>query len=115
MRRGYYTEVDRSGSYISNGHDGVRLEDSQQLALHVEFEFAYLVEEERALVGSLDKTGGIRVRSGEGSLLGAKEQSLSNALRDGSAVDGNEGLFVIAYCGVKVFGGEFLADPRLAA
>jgi hypothetical protein len=68
------------------------LQRSQQLDLEDRRQLAHLVEEERARARHLEQALLLLGGAGEAPLLVAEELALDEALRDGTAVDGDEGL-----------------------
>jgi hypothetical protein len=68
-----------------------RSDRAQQLGLSLEREISDLVEEERAFVGALEASFLLLQRTGERALLVAEELALDEVLRDGGAVELDEG------------------------
>ncbi len=71
-------------------HDVV-LQESQQLRLERLGHVADLVQEDRPAVGRLELPVLLTDGAGEGALLVAEELALEEPLRNGGAVDGDEG------------------------
>ena len=90
------------------------LEDAQDLYLHVLVDFAYLVQKEGALVRELETPPRPRLGPREGAFLVAEELALEETLRQGRAVDLDEGAALARREVVYRVGYELLAYARLA-
>jgi hypothetical protein len=87
----------------------------QQPGLQAQRHVADLVEEQRAAVGRLDQPAlGPRPGAGEAAGQVAEQLALDQALGDGRAVDGDEGLRAALAGGVQGLGEVFLAAAGLA-
>ncbi len=93
--------------------DELLLENAQQLGLHLQRKLADLVEEDRPLVGKLELAR-LSLVAGprEGARLVAEKLRLQEILRDGGAVEPDEGQLVALARPVDGVGEEFL--PRTA-
>ena len=67
------------------------LQNAQQLRLKVDGHLGDLVEEQGAACGGLDQTAPVAVGPGEGPAAVAEQLRLDQLLRDGGAVDADEG------------------------
>ena len=67
-----------------------RLEEAQQLGLHVEPDLADLVEEQRAAGGTADDAREGLLRAGERAAAVAEQLAVEHVARHGGAVVGNE-------------------------
>lgn len=67
------------------------LQRAQQLDLHVERQFADLVQEERAAIGLLELAHMLADRTREGALLVTEQGRLHEIFGNGTAVHGDEG------------------------
>ena len=114
VRRGDDARVERDLLVRANGADLALLERAQQLRLHVDRELADLVEEERAARRLDEETGALRLRVGEGAARVAEELALEERMRDGRAVDRDEGAALAAATVVNAARDELLAGARLA-
>src|SRR5262249_50918409 len=76
--------------------------------------FGDLVEEQRPAVGGLDLALPLRVGAGEGAPLVTEELALEQRLRDGAAVDGDEGSVAPWTMRVDGPGHELLAGAALS-
>ena len=90
------------------------LEGAQELALLGDFDFAYLVEEECAVLGSLEEADVIGVCPRKGALDVPEEFALEEFAGDGRAVDLDERAVLVAAVFVDFAGDEFLARAGLA-
>ena len=90
------------------------LEDTQQLDLHVLGQFADLVQEERAAVRQFEAAGLAGHRAGERALLVAEQLTFEERLRDGAAVDLQEGRALAVALLVQGAGDQLLARAALA-
>ena len=88
---GHDADVGLDGLLAAHALELAVLEDAEDLDLHVLVDFAYLVQEEGALVRELEAATRASLGPGEGSLLVAEELALEEALREGRAVDLDEG------------------------
>ena len=77
-------------------------------------ELADLVEEERAAVGDLEEALPVGIGAGEGPLAVAEQLALDEVLRQGPAIDGDEGTVRPSALVVQVAGDQFLARAGLA-
>jgi hypothetical protein len=106
--------VDRHLGRPAQRPHGALLDDAQQLALHGQRQVADLVEEQRAALGGLEEALAVFRRTGEGALAVAEELGLQQVLRDGAAVDGDEGLRGARRDLVDGARHQFLAGARFA-
>ena len=90
------------------------LQGAQQLHLGVERQLADLVEEQRALIGFDEFADALLDGAGEGALLVAEQDALDQILRDGAAIDGDEGLGFAAAFALDGASDQLLADARFA-
>ncbi len=90
------------------------LEQAQNLGLKCQRHVTNLVEKERAAVAPLKFTNAAAVCSGEGALLVTEQFTFQQVLRDGSAVEGQEGCLGPGAVLVDGTGDQFLAGAALA-
>ncbi|MGB8958488.1 MAG: hypothetical protein WCC00_05705 [Candidatus Aminicenantales bacterium] len=112
--RGDDPDVDLGDLARADLLDFTLLEDAQDLGLGPEAHVADLVEKDRAAVGLLELTRLLLRGPGEGPLLVAEELRFDELLRDGGAVDLDEGLAGPQAVGVDRPGDELLAGAALA-
>ena len=91
-----------------------RLEDAEQAGLRAHGQFAHLVKEECAAVGSSEVAFVLAYGTGEGTLLVSEELAVDGSLGDGAAVDGD--VCLAAAFAVVVYDAryDFLAHAALA-
>ncbi len=111
---GHDPGVDRDLLPAADALDGLLLEEAQELHLQGGRQFADLVQEERAALGQLDAPLALDVGAGEGPLLVAEEFALQQVLRDGAAVDRDEGPVFAAAQRVDGPGRQLLAGAAFA-
>jgi hypothetical protein len=105
------------GGALVVGADGAHpagLDGAQQAGLDGRGDAAELVEEEGSAVGADEGSGAGGARTGEGALHVPEELALEEGLREGAAVDGDEGLVAPRGEVVDGAGGELLAGSGLA-
>ena len=107
-------DVDRLLAVAADGADGAGLEGAQEAGLEVEREGVELVEEEGAAVGPGEGAAAGLQGAGEGAADVAEELALDEVLREGAAVDGDEGAAPARAGVVDRPGGELLAGAGLA-
>ena len=118
-------EVDvgrRDDAHVHGGHpvvadapDLVLLEHAQELALHVQRDFGYFVEEQRPVVGQFEKPHlAAPRRPRERALHVAEQLAFKQVFRQGRAVDGHERPVAALAGVVDALREQFLARPRLA-
>ena len=83
-------DLDRLGA--ADAVDLALLDGAQQLGLQADVHLADFVEQQRAAVGFLELADAAGDGAGEGALLMAEQFALQQVLRDGGAVDRDEGL-----------------------
>src|SRR3954470_10755694 len=99
---------------FANRVDVARLEEAQQLGLHVEGRLADLVEEQRAAGGGADDTLEIVSGTGERAATMAKQLRVEHVFRDGAAVEGLEDRLRALGVGVNEPGQNFLTGAGFA-
>src|SRR5205807_5533131 len=91
-----------------------RLQNPQQLGLQGEWQFADLVEQERAATGLNEKAGAGRAGVGEGAAYVSEELTFQERFGYGGTVDGDEGPSAAPAVSVECARNEFLAGAALA-
>src|SRR5437867_10585776 len=109
-------QVDVEGYLVvgAGGPHAARLERPQELRLEGERQVADLVEEERTPARLHEEPLARRVRVGEGAAHVPEELALDQRLREGRAVDGDEGARLPPSPLVESARDELLSGPRLA-
>src|SRR5206468_9128627 len=107
-------DVDRNDIAPAHALDLALLQEAQQLDLERQAHLRDLIQEERAAVGRLDLPLPLLVSAGEGALFMAEELALEQRLRDGAAIDGDEGLGMARAVRVDGLGHQLLAGAALA-
>ena len=90
--RGDDAHVDAPRACLADPPHLARLEDAEQLRLHVERHFANLVEKDRAARGGFECAHRFAVRAGKGTTRVTEQRALDERWRDGPAVDDDERL-----------------------
>jgi hypothetical protein len=109
VRRADDAGVDGDRLAAADALDDPFLEEAQELDLKGERDVADLVEEQGAALGELDLALRRLDRAGEGALFVAEQLGLEQILRDGGAVDRDEGPAGAAAGGVDAAGEQLLA------
>src|SRR5581483_1865721 len=107
-------EIDLDRLLAAHGIDLAFLKGAQQLDLRIERKLADLVEKERALVRLDELAGTLLGRSGKRALLVTEQDALDEILRDGAAVEGDEGLAGAGAFALDRARDQLLADARFA-
>src|SRR5580698_9116822 len=94
MRRRNGADVHRDRTDSTHLLNLPLLNQPEQLDLELERQLADLVQKQSAAVGSLDLATLRRERPGERTFGVAEEFRFQQVLRDGSTIDGDEGLFL---------------------
>src|SRR6185369_11487643 len=94
--------------------DFVFLQDTQQLGLHRQRQFADFIEEQRAAVGQLETTGFVLQRASERAARMAEEFALEKIIWNRTAIDLDQRTFSARAAFVKGAGDEFLARAAFA-
>ena len=108
------TDVNLDRAFGADGVNLALLQGAQQFDLHVQRQFADLVEEQGAAVGFLEFAEVFVVGAGEGPLFMAEQDRLDQVGGQGAAVDGHEGLARAVRGAVQGTGDDFLADAAFA-
>jgi hypothetical protein len=87
IRGGDDADVDGERPRLAERRDLARLEEAQQLRLHVEAQLADLVEKERALARGSNETDMVAIGAGERSPTVAEELAFEQVARDRGAVE----------------------------
>ncbi len=90
------------------------MEEAQQFDLHWRREVADLIQEQGPTRGPFDESLALFVRPGKRSLLVPEQLALDQVLRDGAAVDRDEGLVFAIALAVDGIRDHFLACAALA-
>ena len=107
-------EVDLDLVLAADRIDLAVLQGAQQLHLGVERQLADLVEEQRAAIGFEEFADALLDGAGEGAFLVAEQDALDQILRDGAAIDGDEGLGSAGAFALDGARDQLLADARFA-
>ena len=100
---------------VADAPDFVLLEHAQELALHVQRDFGYFIEEQRPVVGHFKKPHlAAARRPGECAFHIAEEFAFKQVFGQGRAVDGYEGPVAALAGVVDALREQLLARPRLA-
>ena len=105
--------VHRDGLESAHPLEALVLDRLEELCLHLPRDLADLVQKERSLVRQLESPRLRRDGAGEGPFLVAEEFAFDEILRDGGAVDLDEGLLFPGALPVDGAGDQLLARPRL--
>ena len=108
------SDINLDRAFGADGVDLALLQGAQQFDLHVQRQFADLVEEQGAAVGFLELAEVFVVGTGKGPLFMAEQDGLDQVGGQGSAVDGHEGFSAAIRGTVQGAGDDFLADAALA-
>ena len=90
------------------------LQDAEDFGLKRRGHVADFIEEEGPAVGLLELADALPLGPGEGALFVAEQLAFQQVLRDGGAVDGQEGLIGTAAVLVQGAGDQLLARPAFA-
>jgi hypothetical protein len=90
------------------------LEDPQKLRLQFQWKIADLIQEQRALVGSLEPSDGLRHGAGECALFATEELALQQGIRYRRATECDKAILAPGAALVNRAGDHFLAGPGLA-
>src|SRR3954468_8530870 len=90
VRRGEHAHVDGSRQRATEAGDFPLLQDSEELRLQIERQFANLVEEERSFLRLLEAARAPRGRAGVGALLRPEQLALEELRRNRGAVHRHE-------------------------
>ena len=107
--------VDLDGPGAPEPLELARLQHAQQLRLHIQRQFADLVEEEGRAVRDLEAADLARQGAGEGALLPAEQFAFHEPGRQRGAVDLDHHVAAARAEPVDGLGDEFLAGAGLAA
>ena len=105
----HHSHVDWLFFVTADGHHRAFLQHSQELGLHGRLQFADLVEEDCAAVGSAKTSEGGVVGTGEGPFQMAKHVAFEQGSRNGRAVDRDERRIDAGTLGMNGPGDEFFA------
>ncbi len=114
VRRAHDPHIDGLGGRRADRHDLAGLQDPQELRLRLERHVADLVEEQRPAVRRTHEARLVAIRAREGPALVPEELALEEGLRDGGAVDGDEGAAAPRHA-VQLARRDLLARPALTA
>ena len=98
----------------ADGLELLFLQDAEQLDLHVERQFADLVEEQRAAIGQLEAADAALERAGECALDVSEQLAFDQPGGDRAAVDFHERMLVTRAAAVDGARDQFLAGAGLA-
>ena len=90
--RGHDSHIDLDFLPTADALDDLVLQEAQQLHLQRVRQIADFVEEQRALVGTLDLADGLLHRAGKGAAFMAEQFGFQQVLRNCPAVDGDKRL-----------------------
>ena len=107
--------VRANGLVAADPLEGLLLEQAQYLGLQRQRHVADFVEEEGATVALLELADAAPVGPGEGALLVAEQLALDERLRQGAAVDRQEGPIRAGAVLVDRAGDQFLPGAALAS
>ncbi len=106
--------VDAHGVVPAEALVGAFLQEAQQRGLALHRQIADLVQEQGAAMGHLDAAELAAGRAGEGAALVAEQFGLDQRMRDGAAVDRDEGHGGASRLAMQRLRGELLAGAGLA-
>ena len=107
-------DVDLDRPLTADRIDLAFLKGAQQLDLHVQRQFADLVQKQGAAVRLAELAQGLVDRAGEGALLVSEQDGFDQIGGQGAAVDGHEGLAGPVAGAMQGAGDDLLADAALA-
>ena len=111
---GDHPHIDALRAVFPNRHDLALLEEAQQLRLHVEWEVADFIQEQRAAGRGPDQPGLIRDRAGKRSATMAEQLAVGQLTRRRRAVIGEEGGSVAGRSNMDGARDQLLAGAALA-
>src|SRR5262245_32746685 len=115
IRRGDHARVGGAQPMASHARESEVLQHMEELGLQRERQFCDLVEIDRAFVRVLELPGLTTMGARECAFLMAEELGLQQSLRDGGAIDLDEGPLAAHRCRVDSTCDEVLAHAALAA
>uniref|UniRef100_A0A0N5A5Z1 PE-PGRS family protein n=1 Tax=Parastrongyloides trichosuri TaxID=131310 RepID=A0A0N5A5Z1_PARTI len=107
-------DVDGHRLGAADAVDHPLLNGAQQLGLKAGVHFADFVQQKRAAVGLLELADAARHGAGKGPLLVTEQLGFQQVIRDGGAVDADEGLVRTTRAAVQIAGHHLLTDAAFA-
>src|SRR5258708_3980823 len=111
VRRGQHAHVDGDVLFGADAGNLALLNGAQKRDLSVRAQVRNFVEKERAAMRQLELAQTPPLRAGEGALLVAEEFTLQKRVRNGAAVERDEGLVRALAHAVDLRRDQFLARP----